>query len=266
MIGGIIGDIIGSTYEFRNTKQYDFEPFPAGSLFTDDTVLTVSVAEALLRKESYGECMRRYGLYYPGRGYGGMFQGWLSGKKCEPYNSFGNGSAMRVGPVGWAFDSFEVTMEEARKSAECTHNHPEGIKGAQAVAAAIYLSRFGSVKQEIRDIITENFGYDLSRTLDEIRPGYTFNETCQKTVPEAITCFLEGENFEDAIRKAIWLGGDSDTLACITGSIAEAYYREYKQNIPATWKSKALSMLPEEFKGIIREFEKAFQETSANSN
>jgi ADP-ribosylglycohydrolase len=250
MLGSIIGDIIGSTYEFNNAKDYNFDPFPPGSDFTDDTVLTIAVADAILNKRPYEETIREYAIKWPNRGYGGMFRRWYRMVDPQPYNSFGNGSAMRVSPVGWAFDTLEKTIEEARKSAECTHNHPEGIKGAESVAAAIFLSRQGSSKTEIREFIQNRFHYNLTRTLSEIIPGYKFNETCQKTVPEAITCFLESENYEDAIRKAIWLGGDSDTLACITGGIAEAFDRE----IPEEWEEKADSILPQKFRKIINDF------------
>jgi ADP-ribosylglycohydrolase len=253
MLGSIIGDIIGSAYEFDNAGEYDFDPFPEGSSFTDDTVLTIAVADAILQKKPYGEMIWHYGNRYPGRGYGGMFQSWLSGKDMKPYNSFGNGSAMRVSPVGWAFDSLEATIREAGKSAECTHNHPEGKKGAEATAAAIFLARNGASKSDIKSFITIKFGYNLERTLDEIRPLYSFNETCQKTVPEAITCFLESESFEDSIRKAIWLGGDSDTIACITGGIAEAFYREMNEE----WVVKATKILPAEMLKVIDDFRRA---------
>jgi ADP-ribosylglycohydrolase len=254
MLGSIIGDIIGSTYEFNNAGKYDFEPFPSGSDFTDDSVLTIAVADAILNNKPYGTVIKEYAINWPNRGYGGMFSRWYLTSNPQPYNSFGNGSAMRVSPVGWAFDSLEKTIEEARNSAECTHNHPEGIKGAEATAAAIFLSRTGYTKKEIKDFVQRRFDYNLDRTLSEIKPGYKFNETCQETVPEAITCFLESENFEDAIRKAIRLGGDSDTLACITGGIAEAFYVE----IPDEWKMKAVLILPVEFSAIIDNFRDAF--------
>jgi ADP-ribosylglycohydrolase len=254
MFGSIIGDIIGSTYEFKNAEKYDFEPFPAGSDFTDDTVLTIAVADAILNNKPYGTAIRQYAINWPNRGYGGMFSRWYHTENPQPYNSYGNGSAMRVSPVGWAFGTLRKTTEEARKSAECTHNHPEGIKGAEATTAAMYLSRTGHSKNEIKDFVQQSFNYNLERTLADIKPGYKFNETCQETVPEAITCFLESENYEDAIRKAIWLGGDSDTLACITGGIAEAFYRE----IPDEWKRKALQILPVEFSAIINNFSDAF--------
>lgn len=254
MLGSIIGDIIGSTYEFDNAGEYDFDPFPEGSVFTDDTVLTIAVADAILQKKPYGEFIREYGNRYAQRGYGGMFARWLMQPDMGPYNSFGNGSAMRVSPVGWAFESIDETLTEAVRSAECTHNHPEGVKGAQSVAAAIFMSRKGAKKQEIKEFTETRFGYNLERTLSAIRPGYSFNETCQRTVPEAITCFLESENFEDAIRKAIWLGGDSDTLACITGGIAEAFYGD----IPDSWVSAALDLLPSELREVRQIFTKQY--------
>ena len=213
MIGAIIGDIIGSTYEFDNTDRYDFDPFPPSAFFTDDTVLTVAIADAILSSRDYSELIREYVLNYPGRGYGEWFNHWIHMDNPQPYNSFGNGSAMRVSPIGWAFDSLKKTLGEAEKSAAISHNHPEGIKGAQAVAAGIFLARTGHSKKEIKEYVTSNFSYNLDKLLSEIRPFYSFIETCQKTVPEAFICFLESENFEDAIRKAIWLGGNSDTLA-----------------------------------------------------
>ena len=246
MLGSIIGDIIGSTYEFHNAGKYDFELFPSGSDFTDDTVLTIAVADAILNNKPYGTVIKEYANNWPGRGYGGMFSRWYHSENPQPYNSFGNGSAMRVSAIGWAFETLEKTIEEAGKSAECTHNHPEGIKGAEATAAAMYLSRTGHTKKEIKDFVQQRFEYNLDRTLSEIKPGYKFNETCQETVPEAITCFLESENYEDAIRKAIWLGGDSDTLACITGGITETFYGE----IPLDWQSHARETLPIELYSV----------------
>lgn len=233
MLGAVAGDIIGSAYEFNNTHRYDFEFFTPESFFTDDTVMTIAVADCILHGKDYARTIWEYGNRYPGRGYGGRFAGWLESKALKPYNSWGNGSAMRVSPVGFAFDTLEETLAEARRSAEVTHNHPEGIKGAQAVAAAIFLSRRSESKPQIKEYITSTFGYDLSRTLDEIRPTYTFDETCQGSVPEAITAFLESSDFEDAIRKAVTLGGDSDTIACITGGIAQAFYCSVPSHIVA---------------------------------
>lgn len=224
MLGAVAGDIIGSVYEFQNTHRYEFDLFSQQSTFTDDTVLTVAVADCILHGKDYTRTIWEYGNRYPDAGYGGRFQLWLSSTARKPYNSFGNGSAMRVSPVGFAFETLEETQAEARRSAEVTHNHPEGIKGAQAVSAAIFLARRGESKPRIKDYITSTFGYNLKRTLDEIRPNYTFDETCRGSVPEAIIAFLESTDFEDAIRKAVTLGGDSDTIACITGSIGQAFY------------------------------------------
>lgn len=250
MLGSIIGDIIGSTYEFKNANRYDFEPFPTGSGFTDDTVLTIAVADAILTKRDYAETLKEYSLNYPGRGYGTWFSQWIYMENPKPYNSYGNGSAMRVSPVGWAFDTLGETLKEAEKSSAVTHSHPEGKKGAKVVAAAIFLARTGHDKKEIKKFIEKSYHYNLGRTLAEIRPFYSFNETCQKTVPEALLCFLESENFEDAIRKAIWLGGDSDTLACITGGIAEAYYRE----MPREWIDKSVRLLDDKLKETVDRF------------
>jgi ADP-ribosylglycohydrolase len=254
MLGSIIGDIIGSTYEFKNADSMDFDPFPKGSDFTDDTVLTVAVADAILTKRDYVDTVREYALNFPGRGYGGWFSQWIYMDHPKPYNSFGNGSAMRVSPIGWAFDSIGETIKEAEKSAAITHNHPEGRKGAKVVAASIFLARTGHDKSEIKKFIENSYSYNLSRTLSEIKPFYSFNETCQKTVPEALICFLESVDFEDAIRKALWLGGDSDTLACITGGIAEAYYRE----IPGEWVEMANSILDEKLKHVTESFQKLY--------
>ncbi|HDR88936.1 MAG TPA: ADP-ribosylglycohydrolase family protein [Bacteroidetes bacterium] len=254
MIGSVIGDVIGSTYEICNAGTWDFDPFPEGTTYTDDTVLTLAVAYSILHGTDYVSAIQEFACRYPGRGYGGMFSIWIYGENPQPYNSFGNGSAMRVSPVGFAFGSVEKVLGEARKSAECTHNHPEGIKGAQAVALAIFLARMGCPKKEIRERIVSEFGYDLDRKLNDIKPGYTFDITCQGTVPEAILAFLESEDFESAIRNAIWLGGDSDTLACITGGIAEAFYG----TIPAEWQENTWNLLPEEFRQIITSFRKKF--------
>ena len=231
MIGAIAGDIIGSVYEGNEVKSTGFELFAPESTFTDDTILTVAVADCILHSKEYATTFKEYGRKYPNAGYGGMFLMWLLSNSFQPYNSFGNGSAMRVSPVGFAFTSLEETLQEAERSAVVTHNHPEGIKGAQAVAAAIYLARKGEGKDKIREHIERNFGYNLRQTLDEIRPYYGFDETCQGTVPQSIIAFLESENYEDAIRKAISIGGDSDTIACITGGIAQAYYTKIPEYI-----------------------------------
>ena len=227
MLGAIIGDIVGSVYEWNNIKTKDFPLFRKECFFTDDTIMTIAVADALLNggtTDDFIDSMKKFGALYPDAGYGGGFRKWLFSDNREPYNSWGNGSAMRVAPCGWFANSLEEAESLAEKSAAVTHNHPEGIKGAQATAAAIYLARTGTKKDKIREYVESKYSYDLSRTLDEIRPIYRFNETCQETVPEAIIAFLESHGFEDAIRNAISIGGDSDTLAAITGSIAEAAY------------------------------------------
>ena len=235
MYGAILGDIIGSPFEFdRGDKTKDFKLFSRRSHFTDDSVMTLAVCEALLKvgqdatvkeiEDAVISSMQSWGRRYPHAGYGGYFRRWLTACHPEPYNSFGNGSAMRVSAVGWLYDSLENTRTVAKATANVTHNHPEGIKGAEATASAIFMARNGSSKEEIKKYIENEFHYDLNRTLDEIRPSYHMDETCQKTVPEAIIAFLEAKDFEDAIRNAVSLGGDTDTLGAITGSIAEAYY------------------------------------------
>ena len=235
MFGAILGDIIGSPFEFdRGNKSKDFELFSEGARWTDDSVMTLAVAEALMNLEEDADdnairdmvvvSMRKWGRKYSDVGYGARFRKWLQDPVPVPYRSYGNGSAMRVSSAGWLYDSLDKTRHIARLTADVTHDHPEGIKGAEATAAAIYMARTGYSKQEIKDYIVQEFHYNLSRTLDEIRPGYYHMASCQNTVPEAVTAFLEGENFEDVIRNAVSLGGDCDTLTCIAGSIAEAYY------------------------------------------
>jgi len=233
MIGAIAGDIIGSVYEYEQIKTKDFPLFHPDCNFTDDTVLTVAIAEAILTKRPYIECVREIGRRYPDSGYGGSFIGWLYSENPRPYNSWGNGSAMRVSPVGFVFSSEEEVLQQARLTAEFSHNHPEGIKGAQATALAVFLARTGNQKEKIRQRITEQFGYDLSRSVDDIRPFYSFDISCQGTVPQAITAFLDSSSYEDAVRNAVSLGGDSDTLACITGGIAEAFYGGVPEEIRA---------------------------------
>ncbi len=254
MIGSIAGDIIGSVYEWNNIKTTDFELFEPRCRYTDDTVLTVAVADCILSGRGYLEVIREYGRRYPDAGYGGLFRKWLFSGNPQPYNSFGNGSAMRVSPVGFAFSPLEAVLNEAKKSSEVTHSHPEGIKGAQAVASAIFLARVGRGKEEVKGYVEDLFGYNLSRRLDDIRPGYRFDETCQGSVPEAIIAFLESSDYEDAVRKAVSLGGDSDTIGCITGGIAQAYYR----NIPRFIVEKVRGILPAEFLKIIDDFNNAF--------
>ncbi len=261
MYGAILGDIIGSPYEFdRGNKTKDFPFFDKGATFTDDSVMTIAVAEALMQAIADGvidneaatkdliiDSMHKWGHRYPDAGYGGRFYYWLRDNSREPYNSFGNGSAMRVAAAGWLFDDLDTTRKVARWTAEVTHNHPEGVKGAEATASAIFMARTGSSKEEIKDYIINEFGYDLSRTCDEIRPDYYHVESCQETVPEAITAFMEGKDFEDVIRTAVSLGGDCDTLTCIAGSIAEAYYR-----VPDYLKRMGEERLPIDLKEALQ--------------
>ncbi|MDD5209614.1 MAG: ADP-ribosylglycohydrolase family protein [Elusimicrobiales bacterium] len=255
MLGAIAGDIIGSVYENFHTKRKDFRLFTPLSSFTDDTVLTVAVAEAILSGKPYGESIRSYARSYPLRGYGGGFMRWALIPGSAPYNSFGNGSAMRVSPVAWAFEKEEEMLAQAEFSAACTHNHPEGIKGAQAAALAVFLARKGAAKEEIKTSIASRYGYDLSRKLDEIRPSYKTEISCQASVPEAIIAFLEAENFEDAVRNAVSLGGDADTQAAIAGSIAEAYYK----GIPAEILQRVNKKLPAGFLDVIARFRAKFR-------
>ena len=262
MYGAILGDMIGAPYEFdRGGKTKDFPLFIAESRFTDDTVMSVAVAEALLDtvgqtddaiRSALIRSLRKWGRRYPGAGYGRRFIGWLASENPRPYGSCGNGSAMRVSAAGWLYDTLGDTRRAARLTAEITHNHPEGIKGAEAAAGAIYLARTGSGKGEIRAYIEREFGYDLTRTCDEIRPGYTHVETCQKTVPEAVTAFLEGTDFEDVIRTAVSLGGDCDTLTCIAGGIAEAYY-----GVPDALRAACRERLTADLLAVLDRFDTA---------
>ena len=260
MIGAILGDIIGSPYEFdRGNKRKAFPLFSPFSGFTDDTVMTVAVGAAFLdapegisdeeMTKLLAGSMRYFGRCYPHAGYGGMFRVWLREKGCPAYNSFGNGSAMRVSSTAWLFDDADAVRKAARLSAMVTRNHPEGIKGAEATASAIFLARTGFDKAEIRAYIEEEFVYDLSRTCDEIRPYYHHTETCMETVPEAITAFLEGESFEDVIRTAVSLGGDCDTLTAIAGSIAEGYY-----GVPDALKRECYERLPRPLLEVVERF------------
>lgn len=261
MYGAILGDIIGSPYEFdRGNKSKDFPLFSPNSTYTDDSVMTLAVADAFLSlspeasevetRRFLVRSMQTYGQKYPYAGYGGMFRRWLKDSNPQPYGSYGNGSAMRVSSAAWLFDDLETVRHMAQLSAEVTHNHPEGIKGAEAIASAIFLARTGSTKAEIKSYIEANFHYDLSRTCDEIRPTYRHVESCQETVPEAITAFLEGNNFEDVIRTAVSLGGDCDTLTCIAGSIAEGFY-----GVPEELKQQCRERLPEDLRKVLRRFE-----------
>jgi ADP-ribosylglycohydrolase len=250
IIGAIAGDIIGSVYEWHNIKTVDFDLFCHKSKFTDDSVLTLATMDAITNQKNYVEAYQSFGKKYPHRGYGGHSRSWIYSENPEPYNSWGNGSAMRVSPIGWYCSSLDDVMAEAQKSAEVTHNHPEGIKGAQSTAAAIYMARTGKSKDEIKKFIIDTFHYDLNRQIDGIRPDYEFDVSCQGSVPEAIIAFLESTGFENAIRLAISIGGDSDTIACITGGIAEAYY----QNIPDSITENVLGILPQELVKIIEDF------------
>ena len=247
MLGTIAGDIIGSIYEHQPIKTKDFPLFSERSAFTDDTVLTIAVADALTNDRDYAISLREFGREYPNSGYGKAFSTWVAVDDHPPYGSWGNGSAMRVSPIGWACNSVDEVLAEAERSAVVSHNHPEAIKGAQAVAIAVYLARTGSPISEIKSEITARFGYDLERTLDAIRPTYTFDVSCQGSVPESIICFLESVSYEDAVRNAVSLGGDSDTMACIAGGIAEAFYG----SVPEQIASQVHEILPVKLKMIL---------------
>ena len=267
MYGAILGDIIGSPYEFdhNNIKTKDFPLFNAHSNFTDDTVMTLAIGKGIMETKDYKNetelkntlvfNLKKLGLKYPNAGYGYMFSQWLASKNSQPYNSFGNGSAMRVSSIAWLFTDLNEVRYIARISAEITHNHPEGIKGAEATATAILMARNGHSKAEIKNYIQSEFGYNLNRTCKEIRPKYHHVESCQETVPEAITAFLEGNSFIDVIRTAVSLGGDSDTLTAIAGSIAEAFY-----GIPQELKTKCQNYLTPDLKEILNEFEQRKKE------
>lgn len=265
MYGAIIGDIVGSRFEWQPTKDKDFELFAPDCRVTDDSVMTTAVAEALLEMQedageeeilqSFRESMQTWGLRYPRAGYGGRFVQWLHERESEAYYSFGNGSAMRVSPCGWVADNMEETRRLAALSAMPSHDHPEGIKGAESVAAAIFLARTGASREEIRDYIEKEFDYDLHRTCEDIRPDYSFDVTCQGSVPEAIIAFLDGESYEDVIREAVAFGGDSDTQAAIAGSIAEAFF-----GVPEELCAKAEDFMPEDMKKVAARFAETFME------
>lgn len=252
MLGAIAGDIIGSVYEGRPIKHKRFPLFSPGATFTDDSVLTVATADVLLHDGEYREAYKRYFRRHPHAGFGGNFALWAASEDPDAYGSFGNGAAMRVSPVGWGRTTLDEVLAEARQSACVTHDHPEGIKGAQATAAAVFLARARQSKADIRAFIEERFEYDLGRSLEEIRPGYGFDVSCQGSVPESIIAFLEAEDFEDAVRNAVSLGGDSDTQACIAGAIAEACY-----GLPASIESEALARLDPDLAEITRAFRAA---------
>ncbi len=260
MYGAVLGDIIGGPYEWHNIKRKDFPLFSAHSDFSDDTVMSLAIAEALLQADERGvsddekatkdliiDCMHEFGNRYPNVGYGGHFRQWILTRDREPYFSWGNGSAMRVSAAGWLYDDMHKTRLIAAWTAEVTHNHPAGIMGAEAIASAVYLARTGSSKDEIKQYIETEFGYDLGRTCDGIRPGYRFDVSCNGSVPEAIIAFLEGTDFEDCIRNAISLGGDSDTIGAMTGAIAEAFF-----GVPDDLKQECDKRLPEDLAAVMK--------------
>lgn len=256
MLGAVIGDVVGSAYEFEACKTKDFSLITDRSIYTDDSILTVAVADVMLNGGAYTSAFKRYYDRYPNPcgGYGARFQAWASSPDPQPYGSWGNGAAMRVSPVAYGYDSLCEVLQAAEQTAAVTHNHPEGIRGARATAAAIFLARQGYEKAVIRDRITADFGYDLSQSLDQIRADYGFDESCQGTVPPAITAFLESTDFVDALRNAVSLGGDADTLTCITGSIAEAFYgRAPDFLLEAVWQR-----LPQDLRGIILQFDQRY--------
>src|SRR3954451_12942445 len=254
MIGVIAGDVIGSVHEYAITKSTDFPLFEPRSRFTDDTVLTVATAYAILTGTPYDAAYRDFGREHPAAGYGGSFYGWLFAEEQHPYNSWGNGSAMRVAPVGFAFTSVDDVLHEAERSAAVTHNHVEGIKGAQATALAVFLARSGASKDAIRKALVQRFGYNLDRTVEQIRPAYQWDVSCQRSVPEAIVAFLDSSDVEDAIRLAVSLGGDADTQAAIAGGIAEAFYRRLPENIVDAVRKR----LPARFIDVIDAFRRRF--------
>jgi ADP-ribosyl-[dinitrogen reductase] hydrolase len=255
LMGALAGDIIGSIYEWNNTKRLDFPFFDINSDFTDDSVMTVAVADILLNNKPIVETFQDYGRRYPNYGYGQHFEMWIESNNPKPYNSWGNGSAMRTAAVGYAFNTEEDILENAKRIAEVTHNHPEGIKGAQATSMCVFMSRNGKTKQEIKEYIENKFNYNLSKTIDEIRPDYKYDVSCMGTVPPAIRAFLESEDYESSIRLAVSIGGDSDTIACITGAIAQAFYKD----IPIYIVKKVVKIIPDEFRVILRDFNSKFQ-------
>ena len=254
MIGAIAGDIFGAAFEGHPLKREDFDLFAERRFFTDDTVLTVATADAILTNGDYESAYRRWGRRYPNRGYGGKFRYWLGGRIPGPYNSLGNGSAMRVSPVGWAFATLDEVLAEAERSAAVTHDHPEGIQGAQAVAAAVFAARTGAAKDEIRSLVTRLTGYDLDRTVARIRPDYRFDVTCSGSVPEALIAFLDAADFEHALRLAISLGGDADTQAAIAGAVAEAFWG----GVPERIEREIAERLDEPMIEVVRGFRTRF--------
>lgn len=248
MIGAIAGDMIGSPYERYPIKNPDFFIRVAG--FTDDTVLTVAVASAILTGAGYADSIKSFAQHHPHAGYGGTFRKWIWSWEYKPYNSWGNGSAMRVSPVGFAFDTLDEVLDQARRSAEVTHNHPEGIKGAQATALAIFMAKHGADKETIRNEVEDRFGYDLHRTIEEIRPSYSFDVSCQGSVPESIIAFLDSNDYKTAIKNAVSLGGDADTMACIAGGIAQAFYKK----VPEMIVLEALKKLTLDLREVVDRF------------
>lgn len=258
MLGAIAGDIIGSIYENRKSWKHErtshFQPlFADNACFTDDTVLTIAVADSILHGGDLVDVLKSYAHAYPNAGYGGSFKQWAQSEDHEPYNSWGNGSAMRVSPVGFAYDMLDEVMTRAGWTAEVTHNHPDGVAGAKATAAAVFLARTGSSKTDIGEFIERKFGYDLSNSIDDLRPGFRFDVSCRGTVPPAIRAFLESSDYETSVRLAVSLGGDTDTLACIAGGIAGAYY-----GVPENIRDEALNRLDDRLRSIVHEFEAKF--------
>jgi ADP-ribosylglycohydrolase len=267
MLGAIAGEIIGSVYEgkmaWQSARTPRFKPlFHPLARFTDDTVLTIAVADSILHCGDLVDLFKDYARSYPTAGYGGDFRRWAASASREPYNSWGNGAAMRVSSVGYAYDSLDEVLLRAKWTAEVTHDHPEGIKGAQATAAAINLARTGSGKYEIRDYIERKFGYSLNARIDDLRASFTFEVSCKATVPPAIIAFLESTDYEHAIRLAVSLGGDSDTIACIAGGIAQAYYG----GVPAEIRDQALARLDDRLTWVVEDFEARFPRSSVGSS
>ena len=250
MIGAIAGDIIGSVYEFNNIKTKDFILFPDRCFFTDDSILSIALADSILTGTPYVKNLKLFYHWYPDGGYGGSFHTWAQSQNSAPYNSWGNGAGMRISPVGYAYNDLDTVLQKAKEFTEITHNHPEGIKGAQATAAAIFLARTGESKATIKDYIENKFHYNLSKHVDEIRPTYQFNESSQNTVPQALRAFHDSSDFEDAIRTAVSLGGDTDTLACITGGVAQAFYG----GVPEAIQHNIYSILDDRLSQITRTF------------
>jgi len=256
MLGAIAGDTIGSPFEFAPKKNVDFPLFCTHSTFTDDTVLTIAIADILLHDLDIIDTLKEYSRKYPDAGYGGSYQRWIFSDSREPYNSWGNGSAMRTSPIGFFYNKVSDVLKAARMCAQVTHNHPEGVRGAQATSLCIFLARHGVTKNNIRKEISKWFSYDLSKTIKEIRPKYIFDVSCQGSVPQSIIAFLESDDYEDAVRKVVSLGGDADTMACITGGIAEAFYGPIPENIALETRKR----LPDDFLKIIDEFYEVIRE------